>query len=103
VIQIFPVAHAGVAPRNAAAADPVAVAGQHVSRSGWVHIIWNGEPRFMLVDDHGASIRLLIDEGLIRSFGGPQGIDRKRVIIVGERVSETPDVVRVFSIEMLTN
>ena len=75
-----------------------------VSLSGWLHVIWNGEPRFMLIDDRGVATRLLIDEALIRAFGGltsgPQGLNRKRVTIAGERVSEMPEVVRVLSIEL---
>ena len=77
-----------------------AAAEHRVSLSGWLHIIWNGEPRFMFIDDRGAAIRLIIDETLIRAFGGPQGLNQKRVTIAGERVDETPEVVRVLSIEL---
>jgi len=73
-----------------------------VSLSGRLHIIWNGEPRFMLIDDHGSAIRLVIDEAVVRSFGGPQGLNQKRVTITGERVSDTPEVVQVSSIKIVT-
>ena len=73
-----------------------------VSLSGRLHIIWNGEPRFMLIDDLGVAIRLVIDEAVVRSFGGPQGLNQKRVTITGERVSDTPEVVQVSSIKIVT-
>jgi hypothetical protein len=73
-----------------------------VSLSGRLHIILNGESRFMLIDDHGSAIRLVIDEAVVRSFGGPQGLNQKRVTITGERVSDTPEVVQVSSMKIVT-
>ena len=75
----------------------VGAAGQ-VTLSGWFHVIWNGEPRFMLVDDRGVATRLVIDEAVMRTFGGPRGLDRKRVTVDGQRVDDVPEVVRVLSI-----
>jgi hypothetical protein len=72
-----------------------------VSLVGRLHIIWNGEPRFMLVDTRGIAVRLVIDETMVRRFGGPQGLDRKQVTVTGERVSDAPEVVQVSSIEIL--
>ena len=77
-----------------------ATAEDRVSLSGWLHIIWNGEPRFMFIDDRGTAIRLAIDETLLRAFGGPQGLNQKRITITGERVDEMPEVVRVLLIEL---
>ena len=79
-----------------------AAAEHRVSLSGWLHIIWNGEPRFMLIDDRGVAIHLVIDEALIRAFGGAHGLNQRRVTIAGERVGEKPEVVRVLSIELGT-
>ena len=73
-----------------------------VSLTGRLHIIWNGAPRFMLIDDLGVAIRLVIDDAVVRSFGGPQGLNQKRVTIKGERVSDAPEVVRVSSIKIVT-
>ena len=71
-----------------------------VSLVGRLHIIWNGEPRFMLVDDQGLAIRLVIEEALTQPFGGPRALDQKRVRIMGERVAGAfAEVVRVVSIE----
>lgn len=41
----------------------------------------------MLIDDQGRWTRLLLDKDLIRPFGGPLAFNRKRVKIVGERMS----------------
>jgi hypothetical protein len=68
--------------------------------SGWLHIIWNGEPRFILIDDQGAATRVVIDEVLTRAFGGPRKLNQKRVTITGERVGEPTEAVRVLSIEL---
>ena len=73
-----------------------------VSLSGWLHIVWNGEPRFILIDDQGVAISVVIDEALTRAFGGPRRLNQKRVIITGERVGEPPAPVRVLSIELGT-
>ena len=79
-----------------------ASAEHRVSLSGWLHIIWNGEPRFILVDDQGLATRVVIDEALTRTFGGPRGLNQKRVTITGERVSEPLEAVRVLSIDVGT-
>jgi len=79
-----------------------ASAEHRVSLSGWLHIIWNGEPRFILIDDQGVATRLVIDEALTRAFGGPRRLNQKRVTIKGERVGEPTEAVRVLSIELET-
>ena len=71
-----------------------------MSLSGWLHIIWNGEPRLILIDDQGVATRVVIDEGLTKAFGGPRGLNQKRVTLTGERVGEPPEAVRVLSIEL---
>ena len=81
---------------------PTASAEHRVSLSGWLHIIWNGEPRFILIDDQGVATRVVIDEALTRAFGGPRGLNQKRVTITGERVGDPPEAVRVLSIELGT-
>ena len=72
---------------------------QQVALSGWFHVIWNGGPQFMLIDDQGGSTRLLLDETLARPFGGPLALNRKRVRIVGERLMTSPGAIRVLSVE----
>jgi len=71
-----------------------------VHLSGWLHIIWNGEPRFILIDDQGAATRIVIDGALTRAFGGPRRLNQRRVTITGERVAEPAEAVRVLSIEL---
>ena len=73
---------------------------QRVTLSGRVHIIYNGEPRFFLVDDRGVSTRLVIDDSVMRAFGGARGIDQKRVTIEGQREDDVSKPVRVLSIEL---
>jgi hypothetical protein len=78
----------------------LASAARTVRLSGWFHVIQNGETRFFLVDDGGVAIRLLIDEPVMRAFGGPRRLDRRRVTIEGQRGDDAPDAVRVRSIEL---
>jgi hypothetical protein len=54
----------------------------------------------MLVDDQGMATRLVVDETLLRAFGGARGLNQKRVTITGERAENVPTVVRVLSIEL---
>lgn len=71
-----------------------------VHLSGWLHIIWNGEPRFVLIDDQGTATHVVIDETVAKTFGGPRKLNQKRVIITGERMDEPIETIRVLSIEM---
>jgi len=77
-----------------------AAANNRVSLSGWLHVIWNGEPRFMLVDDQGMATRLVLDGDLMRAFGGARGLNQKRVTLEGERVDDVAETVRVLSIKL---
>ena len=71
-----------------------------VSLSGWLHIIWNGEPRFVLIDDQGMATHVVIDETLTKPFGGPRTLNQKRVTITGERIDKPTGAIRVLSIEV---
>jgi hypothetical protein len=108
-VQLLFVAGDGVWPTAKASAQadtiiydygPTAVASSRVSLSGRIHIIWNGGTRIMLVDDQGMATRLVVDETLLRAFGGARGLNQKRVTITGERAENVPTVVRVLSIEL---
>lgn len=90
---------AGPAPASPAAAV-IAEAEQQVSLSGLFNVIWNGEPRFMLVDERGRAVRLMIDEPLLKRFGGAQALVQKYITVAGKRVSQTPEVVEVLAIEI---
>lgn len=68
--------------------------------SGRFHIIWNGEPRFMLIDDQGRWTEILLDKALAKSYGGAAALNGKRVKIVGEEASVPGGSVRVLSIEL---
>lgn len=68
--------------------------------SGWFHIIRNGVPRYMLVDDAGKWVQLLIDDQVLRDVGGPLGLNRKRVRVTGHRSEKTPEAIRVIAINL---
>ena len=110
VMQLLFIAEGGLdsaAPATSGGASTslsglTASAEHQVSLSGWLHIIWNGEPRFILIDEQGVVTRVVIDEALTKNFGGPRGLNQKRVTITGERVGAPPRAVRVLSIELGT-
>jgi hypothetical protein len=77
-----------------------ASAGQPVTLTGRLHVIRNGELLVFLIDDRGVATRVLIDEPVMRAFGGTRGLDRKRVIIEGQRLDGAPEAVRVLSIQL---
>ena len=77
-------------------------ASEQVTITGWLNIIWNDEPLYTITDDQGQNTTLLIDEETAKTVGGPVAIDRKRITIVGEVVSESPRTVRVLSIQLGT-
>lgn len=68
--------------------------------SGWFHLIWNGGPVFVLIDDAGRAFTLLVTEDLFRPLGGVLTLQGRRVRITGERVSQPQGAIRVHSIEL---
>lgn len=72
---------------------------QQVRLSGCFHVIWNGSPKYMLIDDQGRWTRLLLDESVTRPLGGTLALNRKRVGIVGKSVNTPSEAIRVVSIE----
>ena len=100
-VPVLCIVGSGTGPAGTAVAEGFrSASGHQMSLSGWLHVIWNGEPRFMLVNERGEGTRLVVDEILLRSLGGTAAVNGRRVTIVGERASETPGTVRVFSIEL---
>ena len=55
-------------------------------------------PHYMLVDDGGEWVDLLIDEQVLRDAGGPLGLNRKRVRLTGRRSEKTPGAIQVIAI-----
>ncbi len=108
VAQLLCIAHGGVGLGATASfggamtsmCGSTAPAERGVSLSGWLHVIRNGELRFILLDDQGVAIHLVIDEALTRAFGGPRGLNQRRVTITGERAGGPPETVRVLTIEL---
>ena len=75
-----------------------AAAEQPIALSGWFTVIWNHRTHYFLTDDQGQWTELLLDEEMVKPFGGPLAFNRKRVKIAGERVAAPPGAVRVLSI-----
>lgn len=71
-----------------------------VAMAGWFHIIWNGGPRYVLVDERGTWTTLVIADELLRPLGGGRALARQRVRIVGERLASPADTVRVLGIDV---
>ena len=71
-----------------------------VTITGVFAIIRNGETRYWITDDEEQITTLIIDNAIFIPFGGSFAVDRKRVTIVGEVVSESPRTVRVLSIQI---
>lgn len=69
-----------------------------VTVSGWFHIIWNGVPRYGLVDDEGEWTDLLIEERVLRDTGGPRVLNRKWVRITGRRPGTGARTIQVETI-----
>jgi hypothetical protein len=71
-----------------------------VSLSGWLHVVWNGAPHVFLVDEQGIATRLVLEEALTVPLGGLRALNRKRVMIEGERLGGSPETVRVLAIAL---
>lgn len=81
-------------------ASASAAKAEAVSLSGWFTVIWNDKTRYVLTDNQGQWTELLLDEETAKPFGGPLTLNRKRVTIVGEKVTAPPGAVRVLSIAL---
>ena len=72
---------------------------KQVTITGWFTTIWNDEPRYSITDDQGQTTQLLLYDETAKPLGGPLELDRKRVTIVGEIISDSPRIVRVLSVQ----
>lgn|GEM_PF-5387002 len=69
--------------------------------TGWFNTIWNGEPRYLITNEHGQEYRLLLDETTAKSLGGALQFDRRRVTITGKMVHNSASVLQVLSIRLV--
>jgi len=69
---------------------------EQVWLSGWFHVIWadpypgshvDAVQAFAIIDDEGRWTPIALDEALTSPFGGARALNRRRVKIVGERMS----------------
>ena len=72
---------------------------KQVTITGWFTTIWNGKPHYSITDDQGQVTQLLLDDETAKPLGGPLELDRKRITIVGEIISDSPRIVRVLSVQ----
>jgi len=70
-----------------------------ITVTGWFTTIWNGEAHYSITNDQGQTFKLQLDEELTKPLGGPLELDRKRVTITGELISEKPATIHVLSIQ----
>lgn len=73
---------------------------REVQLSGCFQTIWNGDAKYMLIDEQGQWTRLLLEPSLTQPFGGPLALNRKRVKVVGRLASDHGSAVRVVTIEL---
>jgi hypothetical protein len=87
--------------------------GEHQVRpsmwTGSFHLLWGdpgppqpGSPqvRYQLVTDGGQVISLLAADSVLAAFGGPRGLDGKRVTVTGAPSREHGGVVRVHALRL---
>ena len=66
---------------------------------GVLTTVWNGGAHYSITDEEGKTFKLQLDEELTKPLGGPLAIDRQKVTITGELVSEDPPTILVLSIQ----
>jgi len=65
---------------------------------GWFTIVWNDQAHYFITDDEGNTRELLLEDSLVSALGGPLALDRKRVVITAEVLSDRPDILRAQSV-----
>ena len=71
-----------------------------VTITGWFTTVWNGGEHYFITDDQGITTRLLLDEEITTPLGGPLALDRKKVTVSGEIVSDPPGALQVLSVRI---
>jgi hypothetical protein len=71
---------------------------QQVTLSGWFHVIWNAEPRYMLIDDQGRWTRLVLDGPSGTPQANPLALNRKRVKAVAVPLASPAGAMRIVHI-----
>jgi hypothetical protein len=78
-------------------------ASKTVTITGMFTTIWSqagdGGALYTITDDQGQDTKLLMEDETAKPLGGPLALDRKRVTIVGEIISDSPRTVRVQSVQ----
>lgn len=72
--------------------------GTQVIIAGLFTVIQNGHTIYRLSNEQGLSVELLIDEALLKPYGGARALDRKHVTVVGEWTADQPAKIRVITI-----
>ncbi len=70
-----------------------------VTITGWFVTVWNGAPHYSITDAQNQTTELLVEDAVEKPLGGLLELDRKRVTVMGEVVSNSPRTIRVISIQ----
>ena len=90
--------HAASLTRDDPAPSSARSTEQQVTLFGWFHVIWNGEPRYMLIDDQGQWTRLLLDGPSGAPVANPLAFSRKRVKVVAVPLPSPAGAMRIVHI-----
>jgi hypothetical protein len=92
--------HAASLTRDDPAPSPASSSSseQQVTLFGWFHVIWNGEPKYMLIDDQGRWTRLLADGPAGKPLFNPLALNRKRVKAVAVPLASPAGSMRIVHI-----
>jgi hypothetical protein len=71
-----------------------------VTVTGWFTTVWNGESHYTLTDNQGKIYELTINEEVVTKLGGPLELDRKRVTVNGEYLSQQMNSILVSSLQI---
>jgi hypothetical protein len=86
--------------RDDHALQPAGSSEQQVTLFGWFHVIWNGEPKYMLIDDQGRWTRLVLDGPSGKPMTNPLALNRKRVKAVAVPLASPAGAMRIVHIAL---
>jgi len=75
---------------------------QALTLRGGLHVVWNHEPRYFLIDAGGRPTELLLDSRRVEELGGPRALDGRAVRVTGTVADPATGAVRVQAIELET-
>ncbi|MBI4538677.1 MAG: hypothetical protein HY704_04100 [Gemmatimonadetes bacterium] len=73
---------------------------QTVTLRGRLHVVWNHETRYFLIDAEGRSTELLVEPLQIEGLGGPRAADGQQVEVRGTASDLATGAVRVDALKL---